>query len=101
MLYLILLSITEIFGDFALKKYANTGIINYLTKGIFWYIFVIFFLVKSLIGNSVLYINGMWDGLSSVIESLVAILIYKETFNNPSQYFGLILTITGMYFLKN
>ena len=95
-----LLSITEIFGDFALKKYANEGGIVYLGYGILGYTGVVYFLIQALQGSSVLMVNSAWDGVSAFIESLMAYLVLGERFNDPNQYIGIGLIIIGLFFLK-
>lgn len=95
-----LLSLTEIFGDFALKKYANEGGLSFLVYGLIGYVGVIYFLVQSLQGSSVLMVNAAWDGISAFIESLMAYLILGERFSDPNQYIGIGLIITGLFFLK-
>lgn len=95
-----LLSISEIFGDFALKKFANDGGTKHLVYGIFGYVGVIYFLIASLKGSSVLFVNAAWDGISSLIESIAAYVIFGERFTDPNQYIGLALIVCGLFFLK-
>jgi multidrug transporter EmrE-like cation transporter len=98
--YLIILSIVEIIGDFALEKYANTQLLSALSLGILGYIGVVYFLIKCLAGSTILYVNGMWDGISSLVESLAAFIILGERFEDPMQYLGLFLITVGLLFLK-
>lgn len=95
-----LLSLTEIFGDFALKKYATDGGIANLGYGILGYVGVIYFLVESLRGSSVLMVNAAWDGIFAFVESLMAYLILGERFSDPNQYIGIGLIVVGLFFLK-
>ena len=95
-----LLSISEIFGDFALKKYANDGGMKHLIYGILGYIGVIFFLIVSLKGSNVLTVNAAWDGISALFESLAAFVILGDRFSDPNQYIGLGLIVSGLFFLK-
>ena len=99
--YLIFLAIVEIIGDFAFERYANTGSINAFSLGIVGYIGVVYFLIKSLRGSTILYVNGMWDGISSLVESLMAFLYLGERFDRPIQYVGLGLIIVGLFCLKS
>lgn len=94
------LSIVEIIGDFALKKFANEGGITNLTIGIIGYIGVILLLIISLQGSTILLVNNAWDGMSALIESAAAYFILGERFKHNSQYIGIILIILGMYLLK-
>ena len=95
-----LLSLTEVFGDFALKKYANEGGLNFLAYGVLGYVGVVYFLIKALRGSSVLMVNAAWDGISAFVESLLAYIVLGERFDDPNQYIGIGLIIAGLFFLK-
>ena len=106
LIYLILLVIVEIFGDFSLEKYANMNknddySVVYLFFGCVFYIGVIYFLIKSLEGSNILYVNAMWDGISALIESLSAMIFLGEYFDNYTQNFGLLFLILGLFLVKN
>ena len=94
------LSCVEIIGDFALKEYANDGGIGYLGVGIGGYIGVIGLLIMTLQDSTVLMVNGAWDGMSAIVESLAAYLILGERFDNYLQYVGLAVIFLGLYLLK-
>jgi len=94
--YILLLAISEIFGDFALEKYANTGVSGALGAGLVGYAGVVFFLVQALRGSSILYVNGMWDGTSALVESLAAFFLLGERFVRWEQYMGLGLIVVGI-----
>jgi len=95
-----LLSLTEVFGDFALKKYANEGGLMFLAYGLLGYAGVVYFLIQSLRGSSVIMVNAAWDGISALIESFFAIVVLGERFSDPNQYIGIGLIIAGLFFLK-
>jgi multidrug transporter EmrE-like cation transporter len=95
-----LLSLTEVFGDFALKKYANEGGLTFLVYGVLGYVGVIYFLIQSLRGSSLLMVNVAWDGISAFIESLLAFVVLGERFSDPNQYIGIGLIVAGLFFLK-
>jgi len=97
---IVLLSIFEIFGDFALKKYANNGGLDLLGYGILGYVGVIFFLIRALRGGSVMMVNAAWDGISALIESIAAYFILGERLSDPNQYIGIGLIVCGLFFLK-
>lgn len=97
---LLALSITEIIGDFGFRAFAEKGIQQGFFQGIAGYIGVIYFLIKSLKTSNVLFVNGMWDGLSGVLESLAAFFILGDRLNGPLQYLGLVMTTVGLVFLK-
>jgi multidrug transporter EmrE-like cation transporter len=94
------LCLTEIIGDFGYKEFANKGGINNFAIGSAGYIGVIYFLIRSLQGSQILLVNAVWDGLSALIESIAAIIILGEKFNDPWKYFGIFLIVVGLFFLK-
>ena len=81
----ILLSIVEIYGDFALRFYAQTNNLTYLYHGIAGYVGVVFFLIQSLRSANVLYVNGMWDGISGILESAAAYVVLGDRLEKPMQ----------------
>lgn len=94
------LSCIEIIGDFALKQFANQGGLMPLLIGIGGYIGVIGMLIISLQGSTVLMVNGAWDGMSALIESMIAYLFLGERFENYMQYIGIFFIVLGLYLLK-
>ena len=98
-LYLIILSIIEIGADFSLERYANYGGFNFLGLGSLGYAGVVYFLIQALKGSNILYINNMWDGISSITETLAAYFLLGERFEHPRQYLGVILILVGMFIL--
>ena len=97
---LVPLVFTEIVGDFGFKKFANDGGFTNFTIGIVGYIGVIYYLIRSLQGSSVLLVNAVWDGISALIESLAAIIILGETLDEPIKYVGIVFIIAGLFCLK-
>jgi multidrug transporter EmrE-like cation transporter len=94
------LSAVEIAGDFALKKFSNEGGIKNLTIGFLGYIGVIYFLIMSLQGSTVLLVNAGWDGVSAIIETLAAYFILGERLESQIQYLGIVIIIIGLLLLK-
>jgi multidrug transporter EmrE-like cation transporter len=94
------LSCVEIIGDFALKQYANKGGLAPLLIGIGGYIGVVGMLIISLQGSTVLMVNGAWDGMSALVESVMAYVFLGERFVNYMQYVGLLFILFGLYLLK-
>jgi multidrug transporter EmrE-like cation transporter len=94
------LSCVEVVGDFALKEYANHGGITPLAVGIGGYIGVVGMLIMSLQDSTILMVNGAWDGISTIVESLAAYFILGERFDNFLQYVGLVVIVFGVYLLK-
>ena len=65
-----ILSLFEVFGDFMLKSYSATGLTSKLGLGLLGYTGVIISLIWSFKTGNVLVVNGLWDGMSTIIESL-------------------------------
>jgi multidrug transporter EmrE-like cation transporter len=95
------LSVVEIYGDFALRFYAQTNNLTYHFHGITGYAGVVFFLIQSLRHGNVLYVNGMWDGMSGILESAAAYIVLGDRLEKPIQYVGLVLTVVGIFLLKS
>lgn len=98
---ILLMSLAEVFGDFKYKDFARGGGTGNLVAGSAGYIAVIYFLIKSLKQGNILYVNGMWDGASALIESVAAYLILGEKLNTPNQYIGLLFIIMGLFIVKS
>jgi multidrug transporter EmrE-like cation transporter len=94
------LCLTEIIGDFGYKEFANKGGIKNFAIGTVGYVGVIYFLIKSLQGSQVLLVNAAWDGFSALVESIAAIVVLGERFDDPWKYFGIFLIIAGLFFLR-
>ena len=98
---IIILSAVEFVGDSSLKEYArDSRKVNKLIIGIVAYIVVVKLLIEALKKSNVLFTNIMWDGISALIESLLAIIILHESLSNAYQWMGLILIIAGIVFLN-
>jgi len=99
-LNLILLCVTEIFGDFQLKFFARGNELSNLGGGLLGYGGVIFFLIRCFKQANVLWVNGMWDGISAILESIAAYVILGERFNTWHQYAGLAVIVLGIFLLR-
>lgn len=99
-LNILLLAAIEIYGDFNLRWFAQSQLPTYLLQGILGYVGVVFFLIRSFAYNNVLYVNGLWDGLSGLIESLAAYYYLGDRLKNTQAYVGLIMTIAGVALMK-
>ena len=91
---------TEIVGDFGFQEFANHGGIRPFAVGITGYIGVIYYLIRSLQGSQILLVNAVWDGLSALIETVAAMVILGEYFDDPMKYVGIVFIIIGLFFLK-
>ena len=99
--YVVVLSAIEIYGDFSLRFYAQTRQLGWLFHGILGYAGVVYFLIQSFRFKNVLYVNGMWAGVSTLLVSLAAFVVLGDRLEKTSEYTGLILILVGVYLLKN
>jgi multidrug transporter EmrE-like cation transporter len=97
---LTLLSLTEIVGDFGFRFFAENGQINGFLQGMFGYVGVIFFLIRSFKTGNVTYVNGMWDGISGLFETVAAYVILGERLSSVWNYLGIVMIAMGLVFLK-
>jgi multidrug transporter EmrE-like cation transporter len=95
-----ILSAAEIVGDFGFKEFANKGGIKNFCVGVIGYLTVIPILIVALQNSSVLMVNGAWDGISALLESLAAYIFLGERFESFTQYLGLGLIIIGLALMK-
>ncbi len=95
-----MLSLIEIVGDFGLKEFANNGGIKNLMIGIVGYIGVVYFLIRCLQGSQIIMVNTAWDAVSTILETIAAMVFLGEHFDDKWQYVGLILIIIGLYLLR-
>lgn len=94
------LTLCEIIGDFGYQYFANQGGLAPFIIGTTGYVGVVYFLIKSLQGSTILLVNGAWDGISAIIETLASMIFLGQYFESVYQYLGLTLIIIGLFFLR-
>jgi multidrug transporter EmrE-like cation transporter len=99
-LLIIILSLVEFIGDSNFKLYARKNRIINLIIGIISYIIVIKVLIESLKQRNLILTNAMWDAISTLIGTLLAIFVLHETLNNWQQWVGISIIIIGIAFLN-
>jgi multidrug transporter EmrE-like cation transporter len=99
-LWIVILSIIEIFGDFNLRFYAQSGALKNLGFGIVGYAGVVFALIKSLQLNNVLFVNAVWDGVSGLIGSAAAYYMLGDRLQKNQQYVGILFILAGLFLMK-
>ena len=92
--------LTEIVGDIGYKKFAEEGGIKHFVAGTLGYIGVIYFLIRSLQGTEVIIVNAIWDGLSTLIETIAAMIILGERLHDPYSITGIIFVIVGIILMR-
>jgi multidrug transporter EmrE-like cation transporter len=96
-----LLSLVELFGDAQFKFFARSGQQKYLLGGLVGYVGVIYFLIKALKSGNIMYVNGMWDGISALLNTVGVYFLLGERLNTSAQYGGLGLIIAGIFVLRS
>jgi multidrug transporter EmrE-like cation transporter len=100
-LYLIIaVSLVEYFGDQNFQKFAKTGKTSNLVYGIIFYAFMLKLLIEALKKSNLIYMNGMWDGISTIIGTIFAWWLLHERLSNPMQWLGLLLILLGLLSLN-
>jgi multidrug transporter EmrE-like cation transporter len=99
-IFVFFLAAVEVFADFNLRWYAESGSMLNLLSGVGGYGGVIALLLESFKYNNVLYVNGLWDGISGLVESAAAYYILGDRLKNTEQYIGLIMTVAGVALMK-
>lgn len=99
-LNVVLAALTEIVGDFGFKEFARQGTTAGFLKGSVGYVGVIYFLIQSLKTGNILFVNGMWDGVSGILETLAAYFILGEKFVNPMQWVAIVMISAGLFMLR-
>jgi multidrug transporter EmrE-like cation transporter len=94
-----LLSLVELFGDAQFKFFARSGQQKYLAGGLVGYVGVVYFLIKALKSGNVMYVNGMWDGVSALLNTIGVYFLLGERLNTGGQYAGLVFIIGGVFLM--
>lgn len=100
LLFILLISLIEYIGDSNFKFYARNSRYHNLITGSIAYIALIALLIYVLKYTNVMYVNGMWDGVSAITGCLLAFILLKERLSTPTQYIGLFLIISGILTLN-
>jgi multidrug transporter EmrE-like cation transporter len=95
-----LLSLIELFGDTNFKFFARSGEQKYLAGGVVGYVGVMYFLVKALKTGNIMYVNGMWDGISALLNTIGVYFLLGERLNTTGQYTGLVFIIGGVFLMS-
>jgi len=99
-LTIIILSFFEFIGDSNFKFFARTNHKQHLYIGLVAYMVMIFLLISSLKRGNIIFTNGMWDGISAIVTTVAAFVLFKERLSNAFQWGGLVLIIVGCVLLS-
>jgi multidrug transporter EmrE-like cation transporter len=75
--------------------------LEFLGAGLVGYAGVIYYLITCLRTGNVLYVNGMWDGMSTALESIVAYIVLGDRLEHPINYIGLVMVVIGILLMKS
>ena len=94
------LSLLEIFGDTQLKNFARHGGHIHLIGGVIGYAGVLYLLVRNLKDANIMWTKGMWDGISTVLRTVVLFFFLGERLTSLKQYAGLGSIVLGTFLLS-
>jgi multidrug transporter EmrE-like cation transporter len=98
-LLLTVLCVAEYIGDSNFKIYSRSGEQNSLVIGLIAYGILIYLLIEALSHANLIYTNGMWNGIYTIMTTLLAYFLLNERLNNAYQWIGILLVISGTLLL--
>jgi multidrug transporter EmrE-like cation transporter len=93
-----LLSMVEIFGDYAIKRYAQGAGWPFLAVGTGVYLSLVGILVWLFQTLGLAITNSFWDGTSNIISMVVAACFLKETYT-LKQWIGMGIVGAGLFII--
>lgn len=98
---IILASLLEYIGDSNFKLFAKSSNNKYLSIGVVAYVLMVFVIIEILKNYSnVMYMNGIWDATSIILETLLAYFFLKETLDNQYQLLGFVFVVIGVILMN-
>ena len=92
-------SFIEFFGNSNFKKYAQGGSRENLAAGFLFYSIMIYFLLQAFKTSNLIYVNTMWDAISTIISAGLAFILLNEI-PSAKQILGIILIVSGIIFME-
>lgn len=92
-----LMSSAEIFGNSNFQQFAQSRQSRHFFMGLFGYIGVVFFLIKSFGHGNMLWVTSMWEGMIIIMSASYAYFYLGERFSHPVQYLGILLGLLAMF----
>jgi multidrug transporter EmrE-like cation transporter len=68
--------------------------------GIVAYGVMIYVLIKALSRGNIIFTNSMWDGISTIIATILAFYLLGERLDNSYQWIGIFSVIIGIFLLS-
>lgn len=97
-LLIVLISIVEFFGDSNFKLFSRNKDSKNLTLGFLFYFIMILFLIKAFGEANLIYVNTVWDAISTLISAGLAIVLLGEI-PSRKELVGMGLIISGIIFM--
>lgn len=91
------MTLAELVGNTNLKFFTTSGKHHHLVFGIIAYMAVIFFLLKCLKAESLMWTCLMWEAMIIIGGALTAYFVFGEKFTHWIQYFGILLTLAAVF----
>lgn len=92
-LYVLGMTLAELFGNAHLKWFAENGKHHHLGLGVVAWLAVLFFLVKTLSMKSMMWTCVMWEAMIVVGGAVSAWLIFGEKFTHWIQWLGVLFAL--------
>lgn len=95
-----IVAISEIFANFHLRWFGMNNLTSDLVQGLVGYVSVVYFLLRALRLENVLYVNALWDGLSAILQSAAAMIFLGDRLKTGQEYVGMLLVFAGVFLLN-
>jgi multidrug transporter EmrE-like cation transporter len=89
----LMMTLSELFGNTHLKWYSENQKKHHLALGLVAYLGVIFFLIRSFAGKSMMWTCIMWEAMIVIGGAIVAFVVFGEKFNHWIQWLGILLAL--------
>lgn len=93
LLYVLTMTIAELFGNAHLKWFAENGKGHHLGLGVFAWLAVLFLLVKALSQKSMMWTCVMWEAMVVIGGAITAYFIFGEKFTHWIQWLGVLFAL--------
>lgn len=95
LILILLIVISESFGQYFIKKYDKIPLYYYYGYGIFFYLIVIYLLTKVYKNSDMGVVQLLWSGLSVVTVLMVGHFLFGEEIHG-NEWVGIILILSGV-----
>jgi multidrug transporter EmrE-like cation transporter len=92
-LYVLGMTIAELFGNAHLKWFAENGKNHHLGLGVVAWLAVLFFLVQTLSQKSMMWTCIMWEAMIVLGGAIMAWLVFGEKFTHWVQWLGVLFAL--------